>query len=114
MAFEDSGHAVHSQRTIQTWKKLFVSAKVIQLELMAMAKRSAMEEGRRALIDAVCAERDSLKENNYNLIFWAKRLLNENYGAENCGDHCRNSCRWCGLRNAVELVEAIREAEKGS
>ena len=46
----------------------------------------------------------SLDDPRYNLVFWAKRLLNEddNGSASDCGDHCRNTCRWCGLRNAVQ------------
>jgi hypothetical protein len=44
----------------------------------------------------------------YNFVFWAKRLLNEEAAAQNCGDHCRNSCRWCGLRNALAEAELPR------
>jgi hypothetical protein len=44
-----------------------------------------------------------------NFVFWAKRLLDEsdNGTPQDCGDHCRNSCRWCGLRSTVERVEAL-------
>lgn len=43
----------------------------------------------------------------YNFLWWAKRLLNEeNYGKpSDCGDHCRNTCEWCGLRRAIEAAE---------
>jgi len=53
------------------------------------------------------------KDATDNFIFWAVRLLEEEYGGENCGDHCRNSCRWCGLRNAVtEAKERGAELQK--
>lgn len=46
-------------------------------------------------------------DETYNFIFWAKRLLEEEDSAQNCGDHCRNSCRWCGLRSTVERAESV-------
>jgi len=42
-----------------------------------------------------------------NFIFWSKRLLTEddNGSPQDCGDHCRNTCRWCGLRSTLERAE---------
>jgi hypothetical protein len=38
---------------------------------------------------------------------YAKRLLETSDEAKHCGDHCRNSCLWCGLREAHEIISAL-------
>lgn len=52
-----------------------------------------MEDLRDALAKAEC------------VIVAAKYSLRVGYGADDCGDHCMNSCHWCELRRAVKAAE---------
>jgi hypothetical protein len=62
------------------------------------------EHCRKMQLLAALEREQALRGLIYNFSFWAKRLLEEEDAAQNCGDHCRNSCRWCGLRNSVEDI----------
>lgn len=42
------------------------------------------------------------------LLWYAKELLRLEEAAQHCGDHCRNTCLWCGLREGVKDIEAKR------
>jgi hypothetical protein len=67
----------------------------------------AEDDANRALIVLAVNNLEALRDAVYNGRFFAVRLLHECEEANGCGDHCRNSCRWCGLRNFVMQADEV-------
>jgi hypothetical protein len=51
---------------------------------------------------------EATEENLRKLLQVAEYSLRVGYGADDCGDHCSNSCHWCDLRNTIKDIRGAK------